>query len=91
MNFDKKQQLFTYVLSGGTLTINEEYGITALALRLTAGAGSYEGTKKLGGLISSTPIPLVANEPVTVSSEQSKYISELIIDATGGTIEIIAR
>ena len=90
MSFDKKQPLFTYVLSGATLTINEEYGITAVALKLTAGAGTYSGTKRLGST-SSTPIPLVISEPVTVSSEQSKYISEFIIDATGGTIEIIAR
>jgi hypothetical protein len=90
MSFDKKQPIFTYVLSAGTLTINEEFGITAVALKLTAGAGTYSGTKPLGA-ISSAPIPLVVGEPITISSEQSKYISEFIIDATAGTIEIIAR
>lgn len=90
MSFDKKQQMFTYVLSGTTLTINEEDGITAIALKLTAGAGTYEGTKQLK-TVASAPISLVVNESVTISSEQTKYISELTINATAGTIEIIAR
>lgn len=90
MSFEKKQKLFTYVLSGTTLTITEEDGITAIALKLTSGAGTYEGTKQLKS-VASAPISLAVNEPVTISSEQTKYIDELIIDATAGNIEIIAR
>jgi hypothetical protein len=90
MSFEKKQKMFTYVLSGTTLTITEDDGITAIALKLTAGTGTYEGTKQLKA-VASAPISLVVNEPVTISSEQTKYIDELIIDASGGTIEIIAR
>jgi hypothetical protein len=90
MGFEKKQKLFTYVLSGTTLTITEEEGITAIALKLTAGAGTYQGTKALKS-VNSTTIPLVVGEPVTISSEQTKYIDELIIDGSAGTIEIIAR
>jgi hypothetical protein len=88
--FDKKQNLFTYVLTNDTLTVIEEYGITAIALKLTAGAGSYLGTKSLGA-INSVAIPLVVDEAVTLTSEQTKYIDELLIDASAGTIEIIAR
>lgn len=88
--FDKKQKLFTYVLTASTLTILESYGVTAVALKLTAGAGSYSGTKSLGA-INSVAIPLVVNEAVTLTSEQTKYIDELLIDASAGTIEIIAR
>jgi len=88
--FDKKQKLFTYVLTANTLSIIESYGLTAIALKLTAGAGSYLGTKSIGA-INSSAIPLVVNEPVTLSSEQSKYIDELLIDASAGVIEIIAR
>jgi hypothetical protein len=64
--FDKKQKLFTYVLTNDTLTILEEYGVTAIALKLTAGAGSYLGTKNLGS-IASASIALVLNESVTLS------------------------
>jgi hypothetical protein len=88
--FDKKQKLFTYVLTANTLSIIESYGLTAIALKLTAGAGSYLGTKSIG-TINSSAIPLVVNEAVTLSSEQSKYIDELLIDASAGVIEIIAR
>lgn len=88
--FDKKQKLFTFVLTASTLTILESYGVTAVALKLTAGAGSYLGTKSLGA-INSVAIPLVVNEAVTLTSEQTKYIDELLIDASTGTIEIIAR
>lgn len=88
--FDKKQNLFTYVLTNDTLTIIESFGLTAIALKLTAGAGSYLGTKKLGDL-SSSAIPLIINEAVTLTSDQTKYIDELIIDGSAGTIEIIAR
>ena len=88
--FDKKQKLFTYVLTANTLNIVESYGVTAVALKLTAGAGSYLGTKSLGA-INSVAIPLVVNEAVTLTSEQTKYIDELLIDASAGVIEIIAR
>ena len=88
--FDKKQKLFTYVLTSNTLNIVESYGLTAIALKLTAGAGSYLGTKSLGA-INSIAIPLIVNEAVTLTSEQTKYIDELLIDASAGVIEIIAR
>lgn len=88
--FDKGQQVFTTTLVGTTLIIKAEYGITVVAMKLTAGAGSYKGTKSLG-VIPSTANPLAVDKSVTISSEISKYLDEVIIDATAGTIEIIAR
>ena len=90
MGFDKKQNIFTYTLTGTTLTINETDGITAVSLLLTAGAGTYLGSKRIGGIISN-PIALVVNQGVTITAEQTKYIDNLVIDGSGGTIEIIAR
>jgi hypothetical protein len=90
MAFEKKQNIFTYTLTGTTLTINESDGITAISLLLTAGAGSYQGTKRINGVVSNA-ISLVANQGVTITAEQSKYIDSLVIDASAGTIEIIAR
>lgn len=90
MSFAGKQGIFTYTLTGATLNINETFGVTVVALKLTAGVGSYKGTKFLGAL-ASTPIPLVVNEGTTISSDSSRFIDELIIDATAGTIEVIAR
>ena len=87
---NKKQAIFTYTLTNSTLTINENDGITAVALKLTSGAGSYRGNKKIGN-VDSSATSLVVDNPVTITSEQSKYIDELVIDCTGGVIEIIAR
>lgn len=88
--FGKKQAIFTYTLTGGTLTINETDGVTAVAMKLLSGTGTYQGTKKIG-TIDSTATPLVVNNGVTVTAEQTKYIDSFTIDATGGSVEIIAR
>jgi hypothetical protein len=88
--FDKKQAIFTYVLSGNKLIINEADGVTAVAMKLLSGTGTYQGTKKIG-TIDSTATPLVVNNGVTVTTEQTKYIDSFTIDASGGSIEIIAR
>lgn len=88
--FDKKQAIFTYTLTSGILTINEADGVTAVAMKLLSGAATYAGTKKIGN-IDSTPTALVVDKSVTVTSEQSKYIDVFTIDASGGSVEIIAR
>ena len=89
MSFDKKQAIFTYVLTGASFTINEEDGITAVAMKLLSGTGTYLGSKTVNGILS-TASPLVVDKGVTVTSEQTKYIDSLVIVA-GGSIEIIAR
>jgi hypothetical protein len=88
--FDKKQAIFTYVLTSGTLTISETDGVTAVAMKLLSGAATYAGTKKIG-TIDSTPTSLIVDKAITVTSEQTKYIDSFTIDATGGSVEIIAR
>ncbi len=88
--FDKKQAIFTYTLTSGTLTINETDGITAVAMKLLSGTATYAGTKKIGN-VDSTPTPLVVDKSITVTSEQTKYVDSFTIDATGGSVEIIAR
>ena len=90
MSFNKSQEIFTYVLNGSTLTITQDYGLTAVALLLKSGYGSYTGNRTIGS-IASAPIPLGINIPLTITSLQSKYIDELLIDGSGGIIEIIGR
>lgn len=90
MGFEKKQAIFTYQLQNSTLTINEDDGITAVALLLINGAGSYQGTRIINS-VSSAAVPLALNTPVTITPEQTKYIDELLIDASAGIIQIIAR
>lgn len=88
--FDKSQAIFTYTLTNDTLIINDTDGVTCVAILLTAGVGTYRGNKRIGSL-DSTATSLVVGTPVTISSEQSKFIENLIIDGSAGTIEIIAR
>ena len=88
--FDKAQRIFTYTLSNNVLVIKETDGITAVALRLVSGAGTYQGTKVIGS-ISSTATSLTVDKAITITSEETKYLDEFTIDASAGVIEIIAR
>lgn len=88
--FDKAQKIFTTTLTNSQLLIKQEYGVTVVAIKLISGAGTYQGTKQLGTIVS-TPTSLVIDKAVVVSSEQSKYIDEFIIDCPAGVIEVIAR
>lgn len=88
--FDKAQRIFTYTLTGGIFVIKEADGVTAVAMRLVSGAGTYKGTKTIGS-IDSTPTSLAVDKAVTITSEETKYLDEFTIDATAGVVEIIAR
>ena len=90
MSFAGKQAIFTRTLVNETLTINENFGVTVVAMKLLSGTATYTGTKSLGGFVSQ-PINLNINEGVTVSSDSSRFIDEFIIDASAGTVEVIAR
>lgn len=88
--FDKSQQIFTFTLTNGTLNITEGDGVTAVAIKLLSGTGTYKGTKSVGGQ-SSTATSIAVGDSVTVSSEQTKFIQNLVIDCSAGVAEIIAR
>jgi hypothetical protein len=88
--FDKAQKIFTYTLTNSILIIKETDGITAVAMKLISGAGTYKGTKTIGS-INSTPTSLAVDKGVTITSEETKYLDEFTIDATAGVVEIIAR
>ena len=89
MTFFPKDKIFTHVLTNSSVTFNADDGIKSVALKLVSGAGFFQGTKAVGTL-SSAPIPLAVNDPVTISDDN--VISNLIVDCTGGgVIYIIAR
>lgn len=85
---DFSDNIFTYVLTNDTLLIKAEYGVRSVAMKLVSGAASFSGTMKLGTL-SSGSIPLVVNDPVTVSDDNN--IDGFTIDASAGSVQIIAR
>lgn len=90
MSYDKKQGIFTGVITNTTLVINEEYGVTEVVVMLISGTGFIRGSKSIGTTVS-TDMPLAVNVPKTITSEQSKYIDSLIINCAAGSIEVIAR
>lgn len=90
MSFEMKENIFTYVLTNGALTIDSGFGVRAICIKLVSGSGTFEGTMKLGAQ-DSDPISLVVNDPITISCDPSNYIDGLTITATVGVVNIIAR
>ena len=80
--------VFTYVLTNGIFDIISDYGVTAVAMKLVAGAATYKGSLKLGS-VDSAAVPLTMNDPVTIG--QGLAIDRLTIDASAGTVYIICR
>ena len=81
--------IFTYVLVNGTFTIDASMGVWVVAMKLVAGVATFEGSLKLGST-PSAPISLAMNDPVTIGVS-GQAIDSLIIDASAGTVQIIAR
>ncbi len=77
------EKIWTQVLTDDTIVIDESFGIQEVAMKLISGAGTFEGTLKLG-TYPSEPIPLVINDPVTITAELG--ISQLTIDCSGGGV-----
>ena len=77
------QNVFTYQLSAGTLVIDDTYGLTAVSMVLTSGTGSFKGLAVLNNGISSTPIDLVINQPISIPSNSGAPLNNLTITTTG--------
>jgi hypothetical protein len=80
--------VFTYTLINSNLLIKSEYGIRSISLKLISGTASFIGTMKVGTL-NSVAIPLIINEPVTITGET--IIDGLNILASSGQVQIIAK
>jgi hypothetical protein len=80
--------IFTYTLTGSVLTLIPDYGVKSIAFNLLGGVVTVVGTMRLGA-INSTPLTLIDSKPMTISDDN--IISSLVIDATAGSVEIIAR
>lgn len=81
--------IFTYVLTNDTFTIDASMGVWVVAMKLVAGAGTFVGSLKLG-TTASAPISLALNDPVTIGVS-GQAIDSLVISAPAGTVQIIAR
>lgn len=77
------QNIFTYTLSAGSITIDETYGLTAISMVLTSGTGSFAGLAYLTNGVASTPIDLVLNQPISIPSPSGAPLTNLTITTTG--------
>jgi hypothetical protein len=80
---------WTYVLNGSSLVIDASFSFKNLSMELVSGTGSFQGDLISSG-IPAAPIALIVQKPVTVTTASTNIIQYLLIDATGGVINIMA-
>ena len=87
----RNQQIYTTVLTNDVFTFTEAMSIQTISLNLASGVGQFSGSLNIGAL-SSAPIQLEVNQPVTISSDSGYPLDGITIDCTaGGVIKIMAR
>lgn len=84
MNADNNVGTFT--LFGGIITVNESDGIRVISMELLKGVVTYVGTLAIDGN-ASNPLELVADKPVTIGFDFA--IDGLVIDASVGSVKLI--
>lgn len=84
------QRIWTYELSGGSLTIDETYGLCAISILLKSGTGTVSGNLTLENGVTSAPINLEAGNPLTLGGLNGVSLDGIVI-TTSGVISIIGR
>lgn len=84
--------VFTYILSGGTLTIDPSWGVERISIKCTsATAGTVLGSGKLGGN-SSAAITLSQGDSMSLTAASGKILTGIVITAPGGcNLEIVSN
>ncbi len=83
------KQIWSSVLSGGTITIDENYGFTEISIILLSGTGTLIGSSTANG-ISSSPITLPLGIGINVGSGTTLLITGITITTTG-QVAILGR
>ena len=86
--FGISENIGTFTLSGDSVTIIREYGVSNISMLLVSGTVTVTGIMSLGTM-NSSPITLVADKPLNLGSISNFPIDGLTIDATGGSVTII--
>lgn len=87
----RNQQIYTTVLTNSSFTFTADMSIQTISMNLASGVGEFSGSLNIGAL-SSSPITLTVNQPVTISSDSGYPLEGITIDCTaGGVINIMAR
>lgn len=83
-------QIFTKKIINTTFNINTQMGINAVSVVLVSGTATILGDLSTAG-VESEQVDLVIGQPVNVSVPAPNVIDKLTIDATAGTVTILAR
>jgi hypothetical protein len=83
-------KILTKVLEGESLLIKSDIGLRSVSVVLVEGEGSVLGNLQVNDL-TNDPIRLVVGQSVTFAVEGNQILDGLTIDATDGTINIIAK
>lgn len=84
------EKFWTKELVNGSLTLDSSYGFTFVSLVLTTGTATLTGTATVNGTASGA-INLTVDQPVTIQASPSGIIDSLVLVASSGTVQIIAR
>lgn len=85
-----KQTFWTYVLAGDSLTIDSTFGFKNLSMELIGGNATFIGSGQGNGSLGPSAISLIEGNPVTISTGSTNTIEGLTIDASAGSVNIIA-
>lgn len=81
--------IFTKKLVNSSWTVLAEWGLTEISLLLTAGAATINGGVTAAGEASAA-IDMVVNIPFTIRGAFNAPISNVVITASAGTVQIVA-
>jgi hypothetical protein len=81
-----KENVGTFLLSGETMIILEEFGVRNVSVKLVSGMVTVKGTQKLGAR-DCDAIVVTAENPINISFDFP--IDGYTIDASGGSAQLV--
>ena len=88
------QEIFTKVLSGQSITLTADMGLTSISIVLISGAGAFRGSLNVSDNVTtyvSEAVDLILNQAVVIASDSGLPLNGLTIDATGGVVHVLGR
>lgn len=88
------QEIFTKVLSGQSITLTADMGLTSISVVLISGAGTFAGSLNVSDNITtfvSEPVDLVLNQAVVIASDSGLPLNGVTIDASAGVVHVLGR
>jgi len=85
------KKIWTKSITGGTLTIDGNYGLSVLSIVLQSGTGTVSGNLMTINGVNSTPLNLTVGQAITINTGTSSSLLTGITITTTGTVAIIGR